>query len=374
MTASFDICVRGAGPVGRCLALALARQGWQVAWSRPAAAAQGAAREDLRAYALGAPAVELLRRLRVWDALPAGSVTPVTDMRIQGDRGGHLEFTAWQQCVDALSWIVDAAELDRVLADAMRFAPHVTAVDHPVPARLQAVCEGRDAASRAAFGVRFEWQDYGQHGLAARLVSDRPHGGVAWQWFRSPDILALLPFDRPEGAHSFALVWSQPAAQALAWREAEPAAFEAALMDATGGAAGTLRLAGGRASWPLGLGRAERWCGDGWVLLGDAAHVVHPLAGQGLNLGLGDVITLSALLEAARAQRADADPADARLLRRYARERLLPTRAMGGVTDGLLHLFAHDAPVLRELRNHGLTLLDRLPPLKRWLAGRALEG
>ncbi len=142
-------------------------------------------------------------------------------------------------------------------------------------------------------------------------------------------------------------------------------------MQATAGAAGELKLASERVAWPLRLGHASPWCGPGWVLLGDAAHVVHPLAGQGLNLGLADVAALSAVIAQREAWRGVGDE---RLLRRYLRERAAPTWAMEQLTDGLLRLFSREAPGLRELRNHGLTLVNRMSPLKRWLAGRALES
>ena len=142
-------------------------------------------------------------------------------------------------------------------------------------------------------------------------------------------------------------------------------------MQATNGEAGELRLVSERAAWPLAQAQAGAWSGPGWVLLGDAAHVLHPLAGQGLNLGLADV---AALVEVIREREAWRGLGDARLLRRYARERLAPTWAMGQVTDGLLRLFSHDAPGARELRNRGLTLVDKLSPLKRWLTARALNS
>jgi 2-polyprenyl-6-methoxyphenol hydroxylase-like FAD-dependent oxidoreductase len=368
--APVDVCVLGTGPVGASLALALARRGLRVALQ--GATARPAGSPDLRAYALNAASVRLLDELRVWGALPADARTPVHDMRIAGDRGGQLHFSAWQQCVGELAWIVDAAALDEALAQALRYAPHVERVDAPVPAALRAICEGRDSATRAALGVHYARQPYAHHAVAARLVSDRPHDGVAWQWFRAPDVLALLPFDRPEAGHSFGLVWSQPAAQAAQWCEAAPEAFEAALNDATQGSAGTLRLASARMAWPLVSAQAEPWCGDGWVLLGDAAHAVHPLAGQGLNLGLADVSCLAQVLDEARRAAPWRSLGDARTLRRYARERRLPTQAMSHMVDGLWQLFSRDEAALASLRNEGMTLLDRLSPLKRWLAGQAL--
>ncbi len=370
--ASVDVLVRGAGAVGLAGALALARQGLGVALLDAGAARTGPAADDVRAFALNPASVALLQSLKVWDALPADARTPVHDMHIEGDApGAVLDFSAWAQGADALAWIVDAAALEQALRTAAHFAPHIRWVETAEEAALQVLAEGRDSATRASLGVRMPLQPYGQRAVAARLLSGWPHAGLARQWFRSPDVLALLPLDRPRAGHGVALVWSVPEARAAALMAMPAAEFETALMDATAGAAGPLQLAGARADWPLAIARAEPLCGPGWVLVGDAAHVVHPLAGQGLNLGLADVAALAQVL----AERESWRPLwDERLLRRYARQRALPTRAMGHVTDALLHLFASQQPALRELRNRGLTLVNRLPPVKRFLTARALDG
>jgi 2-polyprenyl-6-methoxyphenol hydroxylase-like FAD-dependent oxidoreductase len=368
-----DVCVRGAGPVGSSLALAMSRQGLSVALQDTAPDGTAAAREDVRAYALNAGSVELLRELKVWDALPDDACCAVHDMRVEGDDAGSvLEFSAWAQGVEALAWIVDAAELQRALAAALSFAPHVQRVSEGrVDAALLALAEGKSSVTREQLGVAMPVQRYGQRAVAARLRADTAHAGVARQWFRSPDVLALLPFDRPEPQHGYALVWSAPDARADDLMSLPATAFEQALADATHGAAGALTLCSERAAWPLTLARAEQVCGPGWALLGDAAHVVHPLAGQGLNLGLADVKSLAQVIAQREPWR---DLGDPRLLQRYARRRAVPTLAMGQLTDGLLQLFASDAPVLRELRNRGLSLVNGLPPLKRLLASLALDS
>lgn len=373
-----DVLVRGSGIVGQCLALALSRAGLQVALQGEPARAD--APEDVRAYALNAGSVALLRSLKVWDGLPARAATPVYDMHVEGDAAagatpGAIEFSAFEQRVGELAWIVDAPVLERELGAALRFAPHVETLpsDDPTPVRaaLTALCEGKASATRAALGVAFERHDYGHSAIAARLVASQPHHGTARQWFRSPDVLALLPFDTPEPGRSYALVWSLPRERAQALAALDEAAFATELAQATGGAAGTLTPASPRATWPLSIARAQAWCGPGWVLLGDAAHVVHPLAGQGLNLGLADVAALARVIAAREPWRALGDE---KLLRRYVRERAAPTWAMGTLTDGLLRLFAEPSPAVRELRNRGLTLVNRLPPLKRWLTAQALDA
>lgn len=367
---SFDLRILGTGIVSRAMALAAARQGLRVALqARPAPAV---ALSDVRAYALNPASVVLLESLKAWDTLPADARTAVHDMRVAGDvPGAELAFSAWAQAVPALAWIVDAAALEAVLDSACGFNPRVSLLPAPPSAPLTVVAEGKHSALRDQLGVQFERHDYGQRAVAARLVADRPHAGVARQWFRAPDILALLPFDRPEPGCSYGLVWSLPAVEAERWLMAPAPEFEQALNEASGGAAGRLRLGSERATWPLMLGRASAVTGPGWALVGDAAHVVHPLAGQGLNLGLAEVSALADVLAAREGWRS---PGDADLLRRYARRRAAPTWAMAQATDGLWRLFADQQPALRELRNRGLGLVNQIAPLKRWLIGRALDA
>lgn len=367
--------ILGSGIVSRCMALLLAGQGLHVALQSRQTPPAG---DDVRTYALNAASVGLLERVKVWPALPPDARTAVREMAIAGDTPqGQLAFSAWQQHTRELAWIVDAAALEAALETAVGFAPHVQLMADPLagsaisPQTLTIVAQGKHAALREQLGVRWISHAYGHHALAARLVGGQPHQGVAHQWFRAPAVLALLPFDRPEAGASWGLVWSQPAEEALRWRDAPQAEFEAALSDAAGAAVGPLRLASARSVWPLAVGHAERSHGPGWVLVGDAAHQMHPLAGQGLNVGLGDVQGLADTLAAREAWR---PLGDAALLARHVRARRLPVAAMTQVTDGLWQLFAHPHPLVREARNRGLALVNHAGPLKRWLAKQALRA
>jgi 2-polyprenyl-6-methoxyphenol hydroxylase-like FAD-dependent oxidoreductase len=384
-TVQFDVCVSGAGPVARALALALSGQGWKVALACDSTALQSP-RKDIRTYALNARAVALLDRLKVWVPLQAASAA-VHEMRIRGDDGGQLSFSAWQQCVGELTWIVDAGALDRLLGEALRFSPNVTVVPPVEPdqvgslAPLLAVCEGKWSATRASLGASFTRHEYGHWAVGARLVASRPHLGVARQWFRSPDILALLPFNAPVPGASYGLVWSVPVERAQALQAMSREAFEAELRQALLESdpdslreIGQVTLSDDVQCWPLAIGQADPWCGPGWVLLGDAAHQVHPMSGHGLNLGLADVDKLVEVLGQSRDREPWRSVGDERVLRRYARERWLDTRAMAGLTDTLLHLFSSRLGVARELRNRGMGLIDRVAPIKRWLVGQALDA
>lgn len=231
-----DVRILGTGMVGRCMALLLAQQGLRVALQAGPSVEVSAATPDLRAYALNAASVALLERLRVWQALPATARTAVHEMLVRGDAPGHaLRFSAWQQRVAELAWIVDAAALDQALATAVQFAAPVQQQALPGPAALTVIAEGKASAERERLGIALPRQAYGHSALAARLVGERPHGHTAHQWFGSPDVLALLPLDAAEPGRGWGLVWSQPAEQALHWQQAPVAAFEAALAERTGG-------------------------------------------------------------------------------------------------------------------------------------------
>jgi len=373
MPKNFDVCIRGDGIVGRTLALLLARERLRVALVAQPTPTTVA--EDVRAYALNGVSRDLLMQLRAWPTTPA--VTPVSEMRVWGDSGGRLDFTLPTssaaapnaQPAEALAWIVDVPALEHQLAEALRFAPEVeyVASADEAAAKLTVVCEGQKSSSRREFGAGWTVKPYDQKAVAARLESDRPHGGVARQWFAQGEVLGLLPVAGAEGC-ALALVWSVPVARAEALQKMSPEELVTALHHVCGDETGQLKLTSPVATWPLNLSNAERWVGPGWALAGDAAHTVHPMAGQGLNLGLADVKTLAEVLKAREYWRSLGDE---KLLRRYERARKADVLAMATVTDGLHGIFAHTGSRWQALRNWGMTGVARSGPLKAWLTRQA---
>lgn len=371
MGQAFDICIRGAGVVGRTAALLLARAGLRVALVAPPASSGQA---DVRAYALNAASRGLLESVRAWPE--AQHATAVQQMQIWSDTGGAVAFDAVAERVPALAWVVDVPALEQRLQDAIGFQPLVEMVAQPVPAPLTMVCEGRASRTRAEWGVEFDLVPYAQDAIATRLDCERPHGAVARQWFGADgSILAFLPLGGDDG-NSVAVVWSVAHGQSQHWLQADGVELAGALREASRGALGALAVIAPRAAWLLVQARARRWCGtvagapgQAWVLAGDAAHAVHPLAGQGLNLGLADVAALVRVLSQREGWRALADQ---RLLRRYERARKTEVATAMLAMDGLQQLFTRGDAALQPLRRHGMNVFDRLVPLKGWVSRHAM--
>jgi 2-polyprenyl-6-methoxyphenol hydroxylase-like FAD-dependent oxidoreductase len=395
MARPFDVCIRGGGITGRTLALLLAQERLRVALVVPApqvgsnlrdqsgdpsgntagdpsgnTAGDPSGHSDVRAYALNRKSRDLLESLRCWPA-PAHA-TPVLTMQVQGDDGGEVIFNAAEQHTDALAWIVDVPVLEAQLAQATQFKPQIELFDQPQAATLTVVCEGKNSQSRAEFGVEFDVTPYSQRAIAARLVCDQPHQHNARQWFAKGSILGVLPLGETiDGfaGNSVAIVWSVEEARAAELVQMDADAFCQAVQEATGSVYGALRLTSERHAWPLQLARAERWVGPGWALAGDAAHTVHPLSGQGLNLGLADVAELASLIARRDYWRSVADE---KLLRQYERARKTDAAALGSVTDGLQRLFGFSGNGWQTLRNVGMNGFARSGLLKAWVARRAM--
>jgi ubiquinone biosynthesis UbiH/UbiF/VisC/COQ6 family hydroxylase len=407
---AIDICIRGAGVVGMSLALLLARARIRVGLVR-APSAQAPAQADIRAFALNAASRELLTSLRAWPELACA----VQHMRVQGDGDksngsgynssdltpGQVSFDAAAMGAPALAHIVDASLLEQRLQAALSFAPDITLLDAPVPAALTVICEGQRSASRMATGLVYAQTAYGQTAIAATLETELPHQATAWQWMQGTpltqagdaaagyrgEVCALLPrqtaADGSPAGNSVALVWSVEHDHAQKLLALDDAQFVLELQTACASALGAMRLTSQRAAWPLQLAQASRWVGVGlgdgaadtgaaqaaWALAGDAAHAVHPLAGQGLNLGLADAAALARILSGKEYFRSYGDM---RLLRRYERERSGDALALRLATDSLQRLFALDHPAVRTLRNAGMRGFNAVSPLKNFVMRQAM--
>lgn len=383
-----DIAIVGGGLVGGSLACALARSGLRIAVIDPRAAkALPPAGFDERIYALNPRSRKFLEDHGIWQRLIADRVTPVHEMLVFGDDGASsIGFSAYRSGVPELAAIVEEGNLQQAVAAALADSenPVVRAVagceqvqwldacaeltlsnGDRVEAALVVAADGADSKIRAAAGVQAYVHEYGQHGVVANFQAQHAHGNAARQWFRGDGVLALLPL--PHGQVS--MVWSVADAYAQELQELGAEELASLVRLAAANVLGELRATSAARSFPLRRMRAAQLIGPRLALVGDAAHNMHPLAGQGLNLGFGDA---RALAQVMLGRGLESDCGTSSLLRRYERGRKEDILAMEYVTDGLQSLFGSRIPGLSALRNAGLKLTDKVAPLKRFLVKRAL--
>jgi 2-octaprenylphenol hydroxylase len=379
-----DVAVVGAGLAG--LALARALRGLSVALVAPgrAASPQGL---DARVYAITPGNAAFLAGLRVWPLLDPARVAPVRAMRVFGDDGASvLEFDAYRAGADALAWIVEDSHLQEALWRSLEARDGLEVLAPAQCARLEADArgvrlgleDGRELQAQlviGADGARSRVREqagiaatdapYAQRAVVANFACEREHRHTALQWFQGGPVLALLPLP---GKH-VSMVWSVDEAQEARLLALEPAALCREVAGASRQAVGELRLVTAPRAFPLRRLAAQRMIAPRVALAGDAAHVLHPLAGQGANLGLQDARVLADVLQAREPQR---DPGDLGLLRRYERARARDVLAMDATVHGLYRLFGAGAAPAARLRNLGLNLVDRLPVLKNLLIRQAM--
>lgn len=388
-----DVIIVGAGLVGLALAAALARAGLSVTLvdrGNVAAADSGLADGswDQRIYAISPGSASFLHTLGAWQLLPVERIAPIEAMDVRGDAGGRIEFSAYELGERALAWIVENRELNAALVQVARGMPGLDIVapcapasiawqsssaelrlddGRTVSARLIVGADGMQSWTRSEAGMRVSPRAYGQSGVVANFDTERAHRGRALQWFL-PDgsVLAWLPL--PERRVS--IVWSAPSGLASELMALDAAALAARVAETGGHELGAMSAITPAAAFELSFLKLPAVVGDRLALVGDAAHGVHPLAGQGVNLGFSDAAALASIL-GARGPVGDAGAAI--LLERYARRRAGPVLAMQAVTDGLVRLFDVRASWLRGLRNRGMSAVDAIGPLKRLLAQPALR-
>ena len=391
-----DVLVVGAGLIGAAAALGLARAGLHVGWIVAAApnaapggtpAAEAAEGWDSRVYAVSPGSVRWLSELGAWQHVQAERVCAVGAIEVSGDDGaaGIVFDAALARCTE-LATICESGNLARALDIAVagcgdgirRFTGRVTELrigERTASVRLDCgtllaaplvvAADGADSVLRELAGLRSHVHDYGHTGVVANFRAQVPHHGVARQWFFGDSVLALLPL--PGDRRS--MVWSCRDDQAQYLRALDAAALAHEVERVSGGETGALEPLGPARGFPLRRLHVDSPVAARLALVGDAAHSVHPRAGQGMNLGFADCRELVGVLAARGPQ---SDVGDLHLLRRYARARAEPVASMRWATDGLFRLFRSELPGLPRLRNLGLTWVDRSAALKRRLIAAAI--
>ena len=391
-----DVAVVGGGVVGTAAALALAKLGLEVALVETVEPSPwAAARRDLRVYAFAPDNAALLEELGVWAAVRSARVQPYRAMRVWDAAGdGELTFDADALGRRELGWIVEHGLLVDRLWSALAAAvvqvhcparvveleqhddgARLRLDDGVLDARLVLAADGADSTVRELAGITTDTHDYGQRGVVAFVASEQPHAETAWQRFLPGGPLALLPFvdpgqhdapsasDRPGCTGS--IVWTLPDAAAERALTLDEDRFNRELTAAFGARLGAMQVRSPRAAFPLRRQLAEHYADGRELLLGDAAHVVHPLAGQGVNLGLRDVAALRDTVRDAQLRRVDY--AAASRLARWARTRKSDNAASAHAFSAINRMFSNDDVLATLMRGPMLGLAGRLPPLARAL-------
>ena len=383
----FDIVIVGAGLVGASFARALRGAGLKLALIEAQAPLGAVDNWDSRVYAISPGSAAFLQTLGAWKRLDHGRIGPVHEMHIHGDAAAaELRFSAYEAGVAELAAIVESRHLQSVLWQGLEHqhdldlicpdqcvalqlredaAELTLAGGRTLRARLVVAADGMHSWARQAAGIAAEVKSYGQMGVVANFACARPHHNTAFQWFREDGVLAYLPLP----GQRMSMVWSTPDAHAGELLSLPGDALCARVAKAGKDALGELELLSAAKQFPLARLRAARLAAPRIALIGDAGHVLHPLAGQGVNLGFGDARDLARVLLQRELFR---DLGEIRLLRRYERARAEDILALAWVTDGLQRLFAAPGGAAAKLRNAGLNLTNALPVLKNLLIRRAL--
>jgi len=405
MTAErYQVVIVGAGLVGAAAALALSRQGLRVALIERQPSQVPGDTWDTRIYAISPASQRFLERIGAWQRMDVGRVQPVYRMDVAGDTTGSIRLDAYESGVSHLATILESGRLQHALWQALQTdgnaALHcpaeISSLDWGEPYSRLTLADGQVleaelvvGADGAASRIR-EWAGlgstltpYGQSGVVANFACERPHRGTAFQWFFDSDILAWLPLaghttphglqpvvDRspPSGGNRLSMVWSTQSAHADELLALDAATLANQVQAAGHDRLGALQLLTPAAAFPLRLIQVKTPVAPGVALIGDAAHGVHPLAGQGVNLGFGDA---EALAEVLMQQHRRTRCGDVRVLNTYARQRAEPVQRMQTLMHGLHHLFADDRAAW--LRNAGMRCVNQLPPLKAALVHEAMS-
>lgn len=381
-----DVLIVGGGLNGPATALALARAGLSVTVIDALPETTRAAEDfDGRSYALALASVRLLRRIGVWDRV-ADQSQPMLEIKVTDGRAGEapspflMHFDHAEIEEGPMGHMIEDRYLRRALADAMAEQDAITVLagetvtdqaidEHGVQvtlasgavksARLLIGCDGRSSGTARRAGIKRTGWDYGQTALVCAIEHEKPHDGIAHQFFLPPGPLAILPLP----GNRSSIVWSETREQALAVNDLSEEQYLDILRPRFGTFLGEIALAGKRFTYPLGLSLAQRFVDPRLALVGDAAHGMHPIAGQGLNAGLRDIGALAQVLQEARQRGEDIGAID--VLRRYQEWRRFDTASLAMATDMSNRLFSNDNPFLRAARDIGMGVINAMPGLRR---------
>lgn len=380
MVDSADIVILGGGLNGAALVAALRHTPYSVVLVEPRPPQAPGEDWDSRIYAYSPGNVAWLKSLGAWNEPVRAQA--VYQMRIHGDTDGKLTFDALDAGLAELAWIAENNRLQWSLWHSWRDSPNVRVISAPtesvtwgeqghslhfadgtvLKARLLVAADGANSWLRQQAGIGFDLEDYEHIGVVANFTTQRPHRGAAWQWFRPDGVLAYLPLP----GNRISMVWSTPPDHAAELQALSPAELAGKVAEAGGHALGELINITPAAGFPLKRRRAREWVRPGLVLLGDAAHTVHPLAGQGVNLGFRDSRLLAATLASG------GDPGEISRLTAYAARRREDVVSMQFTTGGLKKLFARQDGLTQTLRNSGMSLTNLIDPLNQALTRHAI--
>jgi 2-octaprenyl-6-methoxyphenol hydroxylase len=393
MQGTTDALIVGGGLAGLSLATALGAAGVAaVVVDRESPVTAAADPFDGRGSAIAWGSAQVLRGVGLWRLL-AGRAAPINEIRVSD--GASLLFLHYDHRAvggEPLGWIIENRFIRRALYTRLAELPSIELVaparvasldrtsggvsaqladGRTVRARLAIAADGRESPSRESAGIGAMRWTYPQTGIVCSIRHDRPHRGLAHERFLPAGPFAVLPLpDSESGEHRSSIVWTERAELAPAMMALNDVEFAQEIALRFGDALGSIAVAGPRWAYPLSLLQADRYTAPRLALLGDAAHVIHPIAGQGLNLGLRDVAALAECIVDARRLGLDIGAAD--VLERYARWRRFDNLALLAVTDGLNRLFSTDLTPVRLARDLGLGIVEQLPGLKRFFMRHAM--
>ena len=387
-----DIAIVGGGLNGPALALAAAQVGLRViVLDATSHKPRKNAKFDGRAYALALASKRLLAAVGVWENV-AQDAEPMLNIRVSDGHAGvgaspfFMDFDHAELEEGPMGYMVEDRHLRYALQAAMqtsplieyRLATRVTgqstgpegvtlslANNQKITTRLLVGADGRQSGTAARAGITYTGWQYGQTALVCAVEHDRPHGGVAHQFFMPAGPMAVLPLS----ARRSTVVWSEKTDSATVIKTLDDAAFLDVLRPRFGDFLGDIALTGGRFSYPLGMMIAKNYIAPNVALIGDAAHGVHPIAGQGLNAGLRDVAALIQVLS--EAKKRGEDFASQPVLARYQLWRRFDATALAVATDGFNRLFSNDNPILRLGRDLGMGMVNALPKVRRGILREA---